>query len=133
MVEFLVKTHWFIGTKILLNKKFPVVFRSVDGSCVQSGSSYINTNEADEVISCLDELLKNKWNDRPIFTDDISIVTPYSAQNNVIRDKTARFGNIDIKTPESFQGQENSVVIISTVRTGPLGFVRDKRVRQTSE
>lgn len=125
------KTDWFIGTDILVNKKFPIVFRSVDGTCVKSGSSFINEKEVDEVISCLNILLKDEWNGRLVFLDDIGIVTPYSAQSKIIRSRTSHFGNITIKSPESFQGQERNIIIVSTVRTGPLGFVSDERVRQS--
>lgn len=75
-------------------------------------------------------LLKHEWNGRFVFLDNIGIVTPYSGQSKIIRSRTSHLGNITIKSPESFQGQEKDIIIVSTVRTGPLGFVRDKRVRQ---
>ncbi|XP_055307723.1 uncharacterized protein LOC129571875 [Sitodiplosis mosellana] len=121
------KTDWFIGTDFLVNKNFPIVFRSVNGTCVKSGSSYINQDEVDAVIFCLDELFKRKWKDQSVTLEDIAIITPYSAQNKLIESQTSHFGKLSIKCPESYQGQESNIVIVSTVRTDSLGFLRDKK------
>lgn len=82
----------------------------------------------DAVISCLDELLKGNWNGRTVNEDDIGIITPYTAQIKSIQSRTTHLRDIMVKSPESFQGQEKSVIIVSTVRTGPLGFLQDKKV-----
>lgn len=127
-MHYIDKTHWFIGTRMLLNENYPIVFRSINGTCVKSNSSWKNDEEADAVISCLDELLAGNWNGRPVHGDDIGIITPYTAQNKLIQSRITHHSDIMVKSPESFQGQEKNIIIVSTVRTGPLGFLRDEKV-----
>lgn len=65
---------------------------------------------------------------RRITQDNIGIVTPYRGQCRALSRTLFRFKDILIGTAEAFQGSEKPVIIISTVRVGKLGFVKDARV-----
>lgn len=88
--------------------------------------------EAHAVIEQIQEILKEKSNDRLIQQSDIGVVTPYRLQCKIIGILCRRLGfsEITIGTAEVFQGQEKPVMIVSTVRTGGiLGFVNSAQVR----
>ncbi|MBU2019831.1 MAG: hypothetical protein KJ941_09310, partial [Bacteroidetes bacterium] len=56
-----------------------------------------------------------------------TIISPYSAQVDLLK---SQFPDFKISTIDSFQGQENDVIIFSTVRSnsdGNLGFLKDYR------
>lgn len=40
-------TDWFIGTDILPNKDFPIIFRNVNGVCLRDEQSSYNEEELD--------------------------------------------------------------------------------------
>lgn len=61
----------------------------------------------------------------------LGIVSPYRAQCRLLKSECARINanEIAIGTAEVFQGQERTIMIISTVRTdADLGFVKNERV-----
>lgn len=103
-----------------------VYFKAVrEGSCQQGESkSWSNQLEAEEIAKIVDKLL---W--IGIKKDDIGIITPYMDQvlliEGMIKDPKPVVGTVD-----SFQGQERSVILVSTVRsdkTTGIGFVGDKK------
>lgn len=66
----------------------------------------------------------------------IGIISPYAAQVTAIQDKLGhKYGNINgfsvkVKTVDGFQGGEEDVIIISTVRSnraGAIGFMSNPR------
>ena len=57
----------------------------------------------------------------------IIIITPYRAQEQLLRETLDPSINIEVSTVDSFQGQEGDIVVISTVRTKHVGFVDDRR------
>lgn len=67
------------------------------------------------------------------FEEEIGVVSPYAQQCKAIKESCRQngFEKINIGTAEEFQGQEKSIMIVSTVRSREenLGFIRDKRVR----
>lgn len=131
-------TDWFIGTSMLPNESFPIIFESVKGNCEQSANSpsLFNNAEVKVVMRYVHKILDGKWKDRSISLADIGIVSPYRKQCDLIRSECfdSGFGGITVGTAEIFQGQEKPVMIISTVRSpagnrgGSLGFVKDQRV-----
>lgn len=64
-------THWFIGTDLLLNKSFPIIFNSIDGNESKCGTSFYNDAEIDAVLVYVEKLLRSEWNNRPVFLDNI--------------------------------------------------------------
>lgn len=124
---FSAKRNSFIGSELLLNKEFPIIFHSIKGDCHQSkdGSSF-NQMEVDQVIVYVERLLKNKTRQ-----SDIGIITPYKMQSKLISREcnTKNLNDIEIGTAETFQGKEKEVIIFSPVRVGSLTeFFCDQRV-----
>lgn len=127
-------TNMFIGSNLLLNKEFPIIFNSVCGICESpknSTSSY-NIQEVGMVIDYIRRLSENKWNGQTIFRSDIGVITPYRAQCDQIEKECLRlkYDEVTIGTVETFQGQERKIIIISMVCSdGKLtDFVKDERV-----
>ncbi|KAL6630334.1 AAA domain-containing protein, partial [Neocallimastix sp. 'constans'] len=136
-----VKSKEWIGEWCKNNKKFgPLVFYDVKGNTTQNNNSSIsNEEEAQLVINCINELLHSYSN--ICFSKRISIITFYNAQVSLIKKKLREyyedtfkellkkaniFKNIQVNTVDSYQGQENDIVILSTVRSdGKIGFLRN--------
>lgn len=118
---FLDTTHWFIGTSILPNSEFPIIFDSIKGKCEKSSdNSCFNTAEVDAVVQYIMDLSNFVWNGRPLLQSDIGVISPYRAQCDKIILECQRFGfsGVTVGTVEIFQGQERPVIIISMVRSG---------------
>ena len=88
---------------------------------VHHGNSTESVEEADAVISLVQELLAKTWHDEdtvgPLrdFDENIIVVAPYNAQVNLIRKKLDDAGltQIPVGTVDKFQGQEAAVSIVS--------------------
>lgn len=119
---------------ILMNPNIPIVFHSIRGDCKQpkNATSFFNMAEKNIVMQYVQKLLKGKWKNRPVLCSDIGIISPYRAQCDQIYTACCDKGyeRITVGTAEVFQGQERSIILISTVRTkgGSLGFLQDARV-----
>lgn len=88
-------------------------------------------NEARAVIDYIKELLLLHEKRRIVTQKDIGVVVPYKLQSKVIKRlcKAMNFNDINIGTPEAFQGQEKPIMLVTTVRTdGNFGFLSDPRV-----
>ncbi|XP_031638656.1 putative helicase mov-10-B.1 isoform X2 [Contarinia nasturtii] len=127
-------TSWYINSKFLPSKHFPIKFLSVQGKCQKSvENSWYNSEEIDEIIKEIKQLLppySKKHGLRQITQADIGIVTPYRKQRILLSQKLRRlnFGDIMVGTAEIFQGKEKPVMIVSTVRSNrQLGFVGEPR------
>ena len=65
--------------------------------------------------------------------EKISILTTYNGQKELIKDvvnqrcKGALFGSPVISTVDQYQGQQNDYILLSLVRTGSVGHLRDVR------
>jgi len=84
------------------------------------GLSLINQGEIDVIQKIIE-------NER-IPIAELVIISPYSAQVNKILERVNK--SIRVSTIDSFQGQEESIVIISLVRSnedGKIGFLKDYR------
>ncbi|KAG6850077.1 hypothetical protein H0H93_001427 [Arthromyces matolae] len=132
------KVNKYINSPCLPNPKFPVVFHGVCGKDDRetSSPSFFNVEEVLQVKA----YIKSLRSDRHFRTtdDDIGVISPYNAQCRKIR--TALRGvadSVKVGSVEEFQGQERSVIIISTVRSSTefiefdlrhtLGFVANPR------
>lgn len=100
-----------------------VYFYSVQGVCFSgdSSTSFRNEKEAEVV-----ESLYRKLTGIEIRPADIGIITPYNDQVRLLRELIATPA-VTIGSVDSFQGQERSVIIVSTVRSSGgikgIGFV----------
>lgn len=126
---------WYINSKFLPSKQFPMVFISVQGKSERSiEQSWYNNKEIEEIINVIKRLLPPKAAKeglRSITQSDIGVVTPYRKQRFKLsqRLRYLNFDEVTVGTAEVFQGKERPVMIISTVRSdGELGFVADPRV-----
>ena len=96
----------------------------------EDGESLRNPGEADVVMKYV---LKLKTSGVPLTS--IGIITPYSAQVNLLRsmrnEERWSFGSdLEVSTVDGFQGREKEVVIISMVRSGAdrqVGFLSENR------
>ena len=84
--------------------------------------SKFNGGEAEIVLEHFKKLLSHG-----IKSESIAIISPYSAQVSLIREKiSAAFQPSDhpeINSIDAFQGREKDVVILSMVRSNPEGLV----------
>lgn len=130
-------TDWFIGTNLLPNPQFPVIFQSVKGTCEKINFSWYNKSEVEMVIQYIQKILNGVWNGKEPNISNIGIISPYKKQCEMLKKalRTNAWDGITVGTAETFQGQEREIILISTVRTGctnedDLGFVKDERVRK---
>ncbi|XP_044009982.1 uncharacterized ATP-dependent helicase C29A10.10c-like [Aphidius gifuensis] len=105
----------------------------------QSSNRHSNIKEAKFICDLLDVII-----DKLIIVkqkSSISIITPYRDQKRIISNnieqklldlneksepkKTEYWENIDVNTVDSFQGQEQDIIIMSCVRSKGIGFVSD--------
>lgn len=94
--------------------------------------SYVNFKECEKVGNIVQTLVGkylNKLN-RRVTQNDIGIVTPYRGQCRELSRYLFHFNDIFIGTTEAFQGSEKPIIIITTVRVGEIGFVKDPRVNR---
>ncbi|MCX8069468.1 MAG: AAA domain-containing protein, partial [Thermodesulfovibrionales bacterium] len=105
----------------------------VKGKNETAGTSRYNPKEAIEVKELINDIAQQLPKG---CTKDIAVITPYSAQKNLIRNviKNMRQNsclerlNIRCDTVDNFQGQEADIVIYSCVRTdGNLSFLIDRK------
>ncbi|XP_009956297.1 PREDICTED: putative helicase Mov10l1, partial [Leptosomus discolor] len=101
----------------LPRKGFPLIFHGIRGSETREGRSpsWFNPAEAVRVMQYCCQLAKNA----AVSVTDIGVITPYRKQVEKIRLLLRSIDLADIKvgTVEEFQGQEYTVIILSTVRS----------------
>ena len=87
-------------------------------------TSYQNFGEAFFISSVVEYLISGKI----CREKDIGVISPYSAQIELIRSLLAKYKNIEVKSIDGYQGREKQVILLSFVRTGDnIGFLRDAR------
>ena len=98
-----------------------------------SGTSYINTIEADMILKILKHLIKQN-----IKMSSIGVVTPYKGQRIFLQNFISKeleipvysMNTLEINSIDSFQGREKDFIILSTVRSsksGGIGFLNNER------
>ncbi|WP_235045097.1 TM0106 family RecB-like putative nuclease [Agrococcus pavilionensis] len=84
-----------------------------------NGCTTTSTEEADEVVRIVHDLVGREWIDnhgrRPLTAADVIVVAPYNAQVGLLQDRfrTAGLGAASVGTVDRFQGREAAVVIVS--------------------
>ena len=89
-----------------------------------AGTSLANTKEAVLAIQKANDLMA-----LGVKSEDIAIITPYTAQVRCLRERVESDG-VEIGSIDGFQGREKEAVIISLVRSNQeneIGFLRDTR------
>lgn len=96
---------------------------SYDEEPEPDGESRLNPLEAELVIKKVNELI-----DHGVSAQDIAVISPYSAQVKLLREKIKH--EIEIDSVDGFQGREKEVIVVSLVRSnrdGDVGFLADTR------
>ncbi|KAG0210152.1 hypothetical protein BGX33_005109 [Mortierella sp. NVP41] len=88
--------------------------------------SKLNRGEASTVVDYVKDLMS-----AGIAAGEIAIITPYSAQNALLRQLLKEdYPEIEIGTVDGFQGREKQAIILTLVRSndaGEVGFLSDRR------
>ncbi|KAG4075091.1 hypothetical protein HA402_008156 [Bradysia odoriphaga] len=122
------KICWMSELDFMPKKGFPILFEHVDGipEVKENCSSYYNEIEVESVLHYVEKLLKNE--PQKIKQSDIGIIAAYKRQVIHITEclQERNYAGIEVGTVEQFQGREKPIIIISTVRNGSLGFVKQR-------
>eukprot|EP00092_Neocalanus_flemingeri_P027073 GFUD01029359.1.p1 GENE.GFUD01029359.1~~GFUD01029359.1.p1 ORF type:complete len:1934 (+),score=582.76 GFUD01029359.1:141-5942(+) len=101
----------------------PLAFIEVSGFEKRYGTSYCNREEVEAVQSVIRCLFSSP--SLGLMKSDVTVLSLYSGQVNSLRQ--AQLG-VEVATIDSFQGRENTVIVVSTVRAaGRLGYSDDPR------
>ncbi|XP_065183800.1 putative helicase mov-10-B.1 [Sycon ciliatum] len=108
--------------------RFPIIFNGVEGIDEREGDSpsFFNLTEVSRVLFYVEQLRRSR---RPqISASQIGVISPYHKQVLRIRKQLRAKGHESVKvgSVEEFQGQERTVIIISTVRSQPKYLTMDK-------
>jgi ATP-dependent RNA/DNA helicase IGHMBP2 len=113
---------------------------SYDEEPEPDGESRMNPLEADLVVKKVNELM-----DHGVPPEDIAVISPYSAQVKLLRQKinslaraavlgggdaALSVADIEIDSVDGFQGREKEAIVVSLVRSnrdGDVGFLADTR------
>lgn len=104
----------------LPNKNFPMIFQEVVGKEERCANrSVFNEVEVLVTVKYVQMLVGKKLGDRKLAYKDIGIITPFKQQQLEIIHQLAmnKQEDITVGTVETFQGQERTVIILSTVRS----------------
>lgn len=131
-------TNKFLTQEILPNLMHPIIFHGVRGKNYQEGTSpsWFNPTEALQVANYYQKLMNMQ-----VKPEDIGIIAPYRQQTSKLRQvfKSMELPLPKIGSVEEFQGQERSIIIITTVRSAEhqseantdaqrgLGFLRSEK------
>ena len=109
----------------------PLFFIHNEGleTLIESGTSKINEEEVDLVVLVLEKLIKSG-----VDFEDIGIITPYTAQKELIvekmKEKYKNSEKLKISSVDGFQGGEKDFIILSNVRSNEndqIGFLKNFR------
>uniref|UniRef100_A0A0E0DHM3 UvrD-like helicase ATP-binding domain-containing protein n=1 Tax=Oryza meridionalis TaxID=40149 RepID=A0A0E0DHM3_9ORYZ len=117
--------------KFLASKIFgPYSFINVDGgheTTEKNGRSLKNTIEVATVLRIVQRLFKEAVSTQSKLS--VGVVSPYNAQVRAIQEKVGKSYNmydgfsVKVKSVDGFQGAEEDIIIISTVRSNGAGSV----------
>ncbi|GAA6038812.1 hypothetical protein JCM8097_002907 [Rhodosporidiobolus ruineniae] len=109
------------------NRDFPIIFHAVKGNDEREGRSPSFFNVAEiTLVKAYVELLQTRSSGVDIKDADIGIIAPYNAQVKKLRQALHR-PSMTIGSVEKMQGQERTVIIMSTVRSNQEYLDHDKR------
>lgn len=131
------KTYICCDWEGLPKMNFPVIFKEVTGSEEREARSpsFFNSAEVEILINYVQDLLQTKESDdsEKFKPEHIGIITPYRKQVKKIREqleKCIKHDSVDdlkVGTVEEFQGEERSIILVSTVRSKTESLQHDER------
>jgi superfamily I DNA and/or RNA helicase len=92
----------------------------------QQPTSYANAAEADAVSAIARALLASG----ELPATSLGVITPYSAQANLLLQRRLGGGEVEVSSVDGFQGREKEAIIFSAVRSNDeraVGFLADRR------
>lgn len=105
---------------------FPIIFHGVEGQDEreEQSPSFFNKSEIELVVDYVKKVMEKRGGQK-IKQEDIGVISPYRKQVEKIRQvlKKRRYGDIKVGSVEEFQGQERTVIIISTVRSTKAEYI----------
>jgi superfamily I DNA and/or RNA helicase len=109
---------------------FPLLFRGVEGLDERESNSpsWFNAIEAATVLDLVRSALEPRR--AALKPKDIGVISPYAKQVQKIRRLLEKYGlgDVDVGSVEQFQGQERTVIILSTARArSPAGGADEGR------
>lgn len=116
--------------ELLRNRKFPLLFHTTRTPSKDVGLSLMNEGEVNIMNGYIAVLIKIGISGKKVEQSDIGIITPYSAQRDLIYEQFgAKYPKIEIGTVDAFQGREKKIILMSTVRsrTRHVGFLRNEK------
>ncbi|XP_045165133.2 putative helicase MOV-10 [Mercenaria mercenaria] len=125
----------------LQKQGFPLVFHGVVGEDMREerSPSFFNPQEVSIVVQYVEDLMTCKKGGINLKQSDIGVISPYRKQVQKIKQvlRKKKYDKISVGSVEEFQGQERTVIIVSTVRSKPeymsfdmqfrLGFLRNPK------
>ncbi len=96
-----------------------------DEALEADGDSRFNPQEAELAMVKLQSLL-----DAGLSPSDVAIISPYSAQVRLLRERLGKQPQVEVDSVDGFQGREKEAVIVTLVRSnreGEIGFLEDVR------
>ncbi|KAL5477389.1 hypothetical protein EMCRGX_G024183 [Ephydatia muelleri] len=120
-------THSFCNWEHLPAQGIPLLFHGIQGAekRERGSPSWFNAFEAEQVLDYAKKLVF----EHSVKQSDVGIIAPYNKQVEKIRFLLDREGlsNVKVGSVEVFQGRENLVIIISTVRSSSTFLLEDIR------
>ncbi|KAG8894354.1 hypothetical protein FRB99_001340 [Tulasnella sp. 403] len=117
-----------VGSPVLPNPAFPVVFHGVNGCDEREARSPSHFNDAEKniVVDYIERLLADR--SHPVEPEEIGVISPYNGQTRKLREAIKpRWRGVHIGTVEDFQAREYKVIVITTVRSNPSNMERDRK------
>uniref|UniRef100_A0A0D3KXZ2 DNA2/NAM7 helicase-like C-terminal domain-containing protein n=1 Tax=Emiliania huxleyi (strain CCMP1516) TaxID=280463 RepID=A0A0D3KXZ2_EMIH1 len=101
-------------------RRFPLLFYGVSSAHTHEvdSPSFFNPVEAEKVAELIERLLAaSKADGTGITTNDVAVVTPYRKQVVKVRQllRSLGLGAVRVGSVDDYQGQEETIIIISTV------------------
>lgn len=99
--------------------------KGFDESREPGTESLRNEGEAELVVARARELLA-----AGLAPEQLAVITPYSAQASLVRERLQDVAGLEVDTVDAFQGREKEAVLVSLVRCNPeqqVGFLEDLR------
>ncbi|KAG8954836.1 hypothetical protein FRC04_010318 [Tulasnella sp. 424] len=112
-----------LESPVLAKRNFPVVFHGIAGldDREEGSPSFFNIDEISLICKYVEELRADRV--RRLTDKDIGVISPYNAQGKKLRKRLPE--TIDVGSVEQFQGQERTVILITTVRSQTSNVAHD--------